>query len=95
MLVIKTFYLKRNEDKSGVSGTGIVAVGVVLPSGRAVVEWLSFYSSVNTYQNLEHVKKIHGHEGKTELIMGDPPPEKPEIHPSERREPEEGDGPPA
>ena len=73
MAKIKSFYLKREEDKSGVSGVGIVAIGAVLPSGRAVVEWLSFYSSVNIYQNLDHVIKIHGHEGKTEIIMGDPP----------------------
>ncbi len=70
---VRPFYFKRNEDKSGISGTGIVAVGVILPSGKCVIEWITFLSSVNMYQNFDHVKKIHGHEGSTEIIMGDPP----------------------
>jgi hypothetical protein len=69
------FFLQRNEDESGVSGTGIVARGVVFPSGKAVLEWLSFHSSVNIYPNLEAINHIHGHGGKTVVIMGKPPHE--------------------
>jgi hypothetical protein len=70
---IKHFYLKRNEDESGVSGTGIVAQGVQLPSGHCVLEWLTFTSSIAIYKSLNDVIEIHGHNGKTEVIMGDPP----------------------
>lgn len=70
---IKHFYLQRIEDVSGTSGIGIVARGVVLPSGSVVMEWLTFHSSICLYKNLEDVEQIHGHGGKTQLIMGDPP----------------------
>lgn len=69
---IKHFYLKRNEDESGVSGTGVVARGVVLPSGHCVMEWLTFTSSIAIYKNIGDVQEIHGHNGKTEIILGDP-----------------------
>lgn len=66
-------YLKRNQDISGVSGTGIVAVGVQLPSGQCVIEWLTFTSSIGIYRNVEHITEVHGHEGSTEVCFGDPP----------------------
>jgi hypothetical protein len=66
------FYLKRIEDESGVSGTGIVAIGVVLPSGQCVLEWLTFTSSIAIYKNIEAVEEIHGHHGKTLVVLGDP-----------------------
>ena len=76
MLKVKPFYLLRVVDINGISGTGVVAIGVVLPSGSAILEWCSFESSINIYKNLDHVKDIHGHEGKTTIIMGHPPSEK-------------------
>ena len=69
---IKHFYLKRTEDISGTSGTGIVARGVVLPDGQCVLQWLTFHSSTAIYKNIDDVEKIHGHNGKTLVIMGDP-----------------------
>jgi hypothetical protein len=69
---IKHFYLKRIEDESGISGTGIVARGVILPSGACVMEWLTFHSSIALYKNIEDVEKIHGHNGKTLVVLGDP-----------------------
>lgn len=70
---IQHFYLQRIEDVSGTSGTGIVARGVVLPSGNCVLEWLTFHSSICIYKNIEDVEKIHGHEGRTKVVIGDPP----------------------
>ena len=69
---IEHFYLNRKEDESGISGTGVVARGVQLPSGHCVMEWLTFTSSIAIYKNMADVLEIHGHGGKTELIMGDP-----------------------
>jgi hypothetical protein len=78
MDTIKEFHLKRIEDETGVSGTGIVARGVILPSGACVMEWQTFHSSIAYYKNVNDVEEIHGHHGKTLLIMGPPPaPEKP------------------
>ena len=70
---IKEFYLQRNEDESGVSGTGVVARGVILPSGRCVLEWSTFHSSINIYNNIDAINEVHGHHGKTLVVMGPPP----------------------
>ena len=74
--LIQPFYLQRNEDVSGVSGTGIVAVGVVLPSGQAILEWQTQYHSLGIYDSLEALERIHGHDGATKVIMGIIPNEK-------------------
>jgi hypothetical protein len=69
---MKEFYLLRKEDESGISGTGIVARGVVLPSGTVVLEWQTFHSSIAIYKNMEDIQSIHGHEGKTIIVAGAP-----------------------
>lgn len=69
----KEFYLERLEDESGISGTGLVARGVVLPSGAVVLEWQTFHSSISIYKNFSDIEAIHGHGGKTLVIMGSPP----------------------
>ncbi len=66
---MKMFYLKRGEDESGVSGTGRVAQGFVFDNGKVAVTWLSEHPSVTVYDNLGEVTAIHGHGGKTELVM--------------------------
>ena len=73
---IQHFYLNRIDDESGVSGTGIVARGVILPSGHCVLEWLTFTSSICIYKNFSDISEIHSHGGKTQVVMGDPPKEK-------------------
>jgi len=69
----KEFYLLRKVDVSGTSGTGIVARGVVFPSGKAIMEWTSFHTSMGIYNNVDDVLAIHGHNGATEVVMGAPP----------------------
>jgi hypothetical protein len=73
MHIIKPFYLQRNVDESGISGTGIVAVGVIMPSGTCILEWQTFHSSIAHYKNIADVEAIHGHEGLTKIIMGEVP----------------------
>ena len=63
------FYLKRAEDESGVSGTGRVAQGFVFDNGKVAVTWLSEHPSVTVYDNIGEVTAIHGHGGKTEIVM--------------------------
>lgn len=70
---LKEFYLFRKKDVSGVSGEGVVARGIVLESGRAVLEFVnSVHTSINIYNSLDDIKLIHGHNGNTEIIMGTP-----------------------
>jgi len=70
---IQPFYLNREVDESGISGTGIVAVGVVLPSGICILEWTTFHSSIGYYKNVADVEAIHGHGGLTKVMMGEVP----------------------
>jgi len=65
---IRKFYVQRTEDVSGLSGTGIVAVGVMFPSGLCVMEWTTPVKSVGHYHSIADLEKIHGHEGKTQVI---------------------------
>jgi len=70
--LFKEFYLERIKDVSGISGTGIVARGMVYPSGKVVLEWQTFHTSICIYNNLADVQAIHGHGDCTLLIMGNP-----------------------
>jgi len=65
--VIRTFILNRLEDESGVSGKGHVAIGVIFPSGRCVMEWLVHPYTMGWYTKIEDVIAVHGHNGKTEV----------------------------
>lgn len=69
---IKTFKLVRNKDVTGISGTGIVAVGCYFQSfgGLAVMQWLTEFASTAWYiGGWEQIELIHGHNGKTQIVM--------------------------
>lgn len=82
MDTIKEFYLQRVEDETGISGTGVVARGVILPSGICVMEWCTFHSSITHYKNFADIETLHGHHGKTLVVMGAPPSE---VKPKKKR----------
>lgn len=65
---MKKFWLKRIEDESGISGTGIVAEGIIFTDGVAVLRWLTAGGSTAVYDDIESVKRIHGHNGKTKVV---------------------------
>lgn len=68
---MKLYELVRDEDVSGVSGTGPVAQVVEFDTGWCAV---SFYyhtagvPNVIVYDRIDAVKRIHGHGGKTRLV---------------------------
>lgn len=64
---MRNFVLDRIEDKSGVSGTGIVAEGVEFGDGTVALRWLSDTASTVFYSCMEDVEKIHGHNGATRI----------------------------
>jgi hypothetical protein len=65
---MRLFNLVREEDDSGVSGTGIVAEGVEFSNGRVSLTWLkSHLGMVGNYDNITVVTKVHGHGGKTRV----------------------------
>jgi hypothetical protein len=65
---MERFWLNRQEDISGVSGTGIIAEGVVFSSGEAVLHWMTKMSSIAIYGSLADIEKIHGHDGRTIIV---------------------------
>jgi hypothetical protein len=66
------FVLFRNEDVSGVSGTGVVAEGCVFSNGRVVLQWLSNgLESIAIHDSLESLERVHGHGGRTHIMFLD------------------------
>jgi len=57
----------RKEDETGVSGTGIVAEGALFSSGKCALSWISDVPSIEIYDSVDEIERIHGHRGKTEI----------------------------
>jgi hypothetical protein len=64
---MRLFKLVRNEDETGVSGTGEVAGGVIWPDGKVSMRWFTTTASTAFYDSIEDVEEIHGHGGKTQV----------------------------
>jgi hypothetical protein len=66
---MRLFRLHRKEDVTGLSGTGIVAEGVLFGDGSAEVRWLTEpYASRVSWpppNAIEAIQAIHGHDGRT------------------------------
>jgi hypothetical protein len=75
----RRFVLARHEDPTGVSGTGIVADGVVWPDQTATIHWRGEHASyVHWPRGIASVEAIHGHGGATTIrwidAVSNPPP---------------------
>ena len=68
---LQQFYLHRKTDVSGISGTGVIAHGVILPSGSVVMEWVTTHGSIAIYKSINEIQAVHGHNGQTEIIYVD------------------------
>ncbi|TAE61686.1 MAG: hypothetical protein EAZ76_11045 [Nostocales cyanobacterium] len=69
---MNTFRLERKKDVTGISGTGTVAVGCHFKGfgGLAVMQWLTEFTSTAWYiAGLEQIELIHGHKGKTRILL--------------------------
>ena len=70
--MIRRFFLQRHDDRTGVSGTGRVAEGVVFSTGWVALTWLTSINSLVFYPSIRNVEHIHGHGGATEIVWIDP-----------------------
>ena len=68
---MKRFELYREEDETGISGTGVVAEGVQFTDGQCVVRWVTDFRSTGVYDLIGSVIAIHGHNGKTRVVWLD------------------------
>lgn len=64
-----SFKLVRDEDVTQVSGTGVVAVGCSFFGNYCVLQWLGENGSTFWYPNFDTVEKLHGHGGKTRIVV--------------------------
>lgn len=69
---MRRFELHRVEDKTGVSGTGVIAEGVVFSDGTATLRWKTQYRSTGFYASVDDLEAIHGHGGTTKIVWLDP-----------------------
>lgn len=75
--------LRRHEDVSGVSGLGNVADGVLWPDGTASIRWRGEHPSVVFWdRGRVSVEFVHGHDGRTEIVLVDQAGETPAPAPA-------------
>lgn len=67
--MLKTFVLQRQVDVSGISGTGIVAEGVLWEDGTCTIRWKGDRPSIVHWQSIEHAESVHGHGGHTMFVF--------------------------
>ena len=68
---MRTFWLHRTKDVTGLSGTGIVCEGVEFSDGRCVMRWIDdTISSIVIHKSIKDIETLHGHGGNTTIIYG-------------------------
>jgi hypothetical protein len=65
----RLLHLERDEDVSGVSGTGRVAEGVEFADGTVVLRWSTLVATTVIYDALADVETIVGHGGRTRIVF--------------------------
>lgn len=70
---MKRGYLERFVDVSGVSGIGNIAEVCISSNGRVAVFWPPPNESVASFPNVATLLNVHGHQGKTRLVLLDDP----------------------
>lgn len=64
----RLFNLVRDEDETGISGTGVVAEGIEFSNGMCAMCWLTAMHSVAVYPNVRQLEAIHGHNGRARVV---------------------------
>jgi hypothetical protein len=70
---MRRFTLHRDEDVSGVSGTGVIVEGIEFTDGAVAYRWRGTWRTTTTADSIETVERIHGHDGKTRVVWLDEP----------------------
>jgi hypothetical protein len=66
----RLFQVVRNKDGKNISGVGHIIDGVVLASGKVIIEWQGERRSIAIFENLNHFLSIHvkpKYEGENEF----------------------------
>jgi hypothetical protein len=68
---MRTFWLLRHHDVSGVTGEGIVAQGVEFDDHTVSLRWHGTRASTNNYKTIDDVIAVHCHGDKSEVVWHD------------------------
>lgn len=68
------FLLDRRIDISGISGTGVVAEGVLWSDGTAALRWYGTWPTVTIWNSVQDLVAVHGHQHSTVLCWLDDEP---------------------
>lgn len=68
---MRRFELHREVDVSGISGTGIVAEGVMFFDGSATMRWKTKYRTTVTTEHMEIIYQVHCLNGATKVVWID------------------------
>lgn len=63
----RRFILVRDEDVTGMSGTGFVAEGVEFWDGTCAMRWRTKIHSTTVYDNVRDLLALHSHDGKSTI----------------------------
>lgn len=74
---MRRFYLNRNDDINGHSGTGAVAEGVEFSDGTVAMRWRTSTASTALFASTNDLLTIHGHEGASDITWVDDAPSDP------------------
>ena len=70
---MRRFELHRDQDITGVSGTGVVADGVAFDDGVVVLRWRGEWPTSIVWHEraVESVEHVHGHNGHSFIVWLD------------------------
>lgn len=68
---MRRFFVQRNVDDSGISGTGKVAEGCLFDTNWVGLVWLGDHVTLSFYPSIDEFIAIHGHGGSTSIIWID------------------------
>ena len=76
---MRRFELYRFRDPSGVSGTGVVAIGIEFPPDNeghqwVALKWLGNHPALTFWPSLYDLLEVHGHLGASDVRWLDPDP---------------------
>lgn len=66
---MKKFYVLRHKDIHNNSGVGVVAEGIIFDVGGGAFTWLTEHRTVTVFDKITTIKKLHSHEGLTEIVI--------------------------
>jgi hypothetical protein len=69
----RRFALVRHVDHTGVAGVGVIAFGIAFSDGHVVLRWCSAHPATSSWDTLDDLLAVHGHDEGTSIQWIDAP----------------------